>query len=72
MIKNMKKTVISALVAAMMLFCTAGCLGCRKCGGGGDSGDDGKDKPVAPETYSNEKADDTEPSLPYMKPWWKE
>lgn len=58
----MKKTIISLIAAAIMSLSIAGCK-CANCG---------KDnKPVAPDTYSNEQGDVSEPSLPYMKPWWK-
>lgn len=64
-IKIMKKWLVVLIASSVMMLCSAGCMGCKTC-----NGDDGK--PVAPETYSNETGQTGEPSLPYMKPWWKQ
>lgn len=59
----MKKTIIVTLLSMCMLFFTAGC----KCTGKRC----GDNKPVAPETYSDEKGDKADPVLPPMEYWWE-
>lgn len=59
----MKKAILSTLFSIIMSVVICGC----KCTGG----DCGKDKPVAPETYSHEQGDKSDPVLPPMDLWWK-
>ena len=56
----LKRMIAVAMVAAMTAICGCG-TGCVV-----------KDGPVAPEFQSNERSSNGDPSLPYMKPWWRD